>query len=169
MPFGAAPSFMPTTDQINLPSDVVLGVFLPPLLRHAAFLSAPRESRQDAGPILALAVGLTWVTAVSVMATLSLAVPGLPWAAALALGVAVARPTDAVSATSVPQRVGDPRRLVTILEGESLVNDGAALTLVAVAVAVVAGEMPVADGVVDLLRIVCCGILHGLVVAWPRS
>ncbi|MDF2706315.1 MAG: Na+/H+ antiporter [Nonomuraea muscovyensis] len=87
-------------------------------------------------------------------------------------------PTDAVSATSVPQRVGDPRRLVTILlvtilEGESLVNDGVALTLVAVAVAVavagVIGEMSVADGVVDLLRIVCCGILHGLVVAWPRS
>jgi CPA1 family monovalent cation:H+ antiporter len=162
---GAALSFLPEIETVDVAPEVVLYLFLPPLLYHAAFLSAPRESRQDALPITVLAVGLPCACAVGVMLAVQAAVPGLPWAAALALGAAVA-PTDPVSATSVLKRVGAPRRLVTVLEGESLLNDGVALTLFTIALAGLVGEVTLADGVVELLRIVCGGILYGLAVAW---
>ncbi|MET7466645.1 Na+/H+ antiporter [Nonomuraea sp. NPDC005501] len=165
VPFGAVVGFLPALHGLHVQPEVVLNVFLPPLIYRAAFLTAPRESRQDALPITILAVGLTSATALCVMVAVGLAVPGLPWAAALALGAAIA-PTDPVAATSVLQRVGAPRRLVTILEGESLLNDGVALTLFGLALSGLSGEVTVADGVIELLRVVCGGILYGLAVAW---
>ncbi|MDR8412181.1 Na+/H+ antiporter [Nonomuraea sp. 3-1Str] len=165
VPFGAVVGFLPALHGLHVQPEVVLNVFLPPLIYRAAFLTAPRESRQDALPITILAVGLTSATALCVMVAVGFAVPGLPWAAALALGAAIA-PTDPVAATSVLQRVGAPRRLVTILEGESLLNDGVALTLFGLALSGLSGEVTVADGVIELLRVVCGGILYGLAVAW---
>ncbi|MEV0198024.1 Na+/H+ antiporter [Nonomuraea sp. NPDC050691] len=165
VPFGALVGLLPAMRGLHVQPEVVLNVFLPPLIYRAAFLTAPRESRQDAVPITVLAVGLTTATALCVMAAAGLAVPGLPWAAALALGAAIA-PTDPVAATSVLQRIGAPRRLVTILEGESLLNDGVALTLFGLALSGLSGSVTVTDGVVELLRVVCGGILYGLAVAW---
>lgn len=165
LPLGVAMSFLPGVHEVRVPPDVVLNFFLPPLVYHAAFLTAPRESRQDAVPITVMAVGLTCATAVAVMSAASLAIPGLGWAAALALGAAVA-PTDPVSATSVMQRVGAPRRLVTILEGESLLNDGVALTLWSLALSGLAVELTAAHAGLTLLRVAGGGILYGLGLAW---
>ncbi|MEU0572349.1 Na+/H+ antiporter [Nonomuraea sp. NPDC005983] len=163
--FGAALSLLLSAEVVHVEPEVVLNVFLPPLLYRAAFLTAPRETRHDAVPISVLAVGLTCATGLCVMVVLGATVPGLTWAAALTLGAAVA-PTDAVAATSVLERVGAPRRLVTILEGESLLNDGVALTMFGLAVDGLTGRVTAAHGALTLLRIVCGGILYGLVVAW---
>lgn len=130
---GVAASLIPQVPNINLPPDVVLLVFLPPLIYNAAFFSAPRETRENAVPITALAVGATLITTAVVAAVTRAVLPEIGWPAAVALGAAVA-PTDAVAATSVLQRLGAPQRIVTILEGESLINDGVALTVFGLAV-----------------------------------
>lgn len=163
--FGVLMSLLPGTDGVQIPPDIVLNVFLPPLVYHAAFLTAPRETRQEAVPITILAFGLTCATALAVAYAAGLAVPGMTWAAALALGAAVA-PTDPVAATSVLQRVGAPKRLATVLEGESLVNDGVALTLFGLALSGLASTVTAADAALELVRVVLGGILYGMAVAW---
>jgi Na+/H+ antiporter len=107
-------------------------LFLPPLLYSEAYLFSPVALREAAADIALLAVGLVVATAVAV-AAVAHAVAGLPWAAAFVLG-AVVGPTDPVSATSVIRRLGISGRVVTILEGESLVNDGTALVIYRLAI-----------------------------------
>jgi CPA1 family monovalent cation:H+ antiporter len=147
-----------------LSPDAVLLVFVPPLIYNAAFLSAPRETRENAVPITALAVGTTSVTILGVGWVIRLVVPGLGWAPALAFAAAVA-PTDAVAATSVLARLGAPQRVVTILEGESLINDGVALTAFGLAVEAMAHPFTVGHGILRLIEVVLGGIAYGLVVA----
>ena len=130
---GVLAGLIPQVPNIDLPPDVVLVLFLPPLVYNAAFLSAPRESRENAVPITGLAFGATAATIVAVGAVTRLVLPGMGWAPALAFAAAVA-PTDAVAATSVLTRLGAPQRVVTILEGESLINDAVALTAFGLAV-----------------------------------
>src|ERR1700761_4816157 len=130
---GVLASLIPQVPNIDLPPDVVLLLFLPPLVYNAAFFTAPRETRENAVPITALAVGATTVTIVAVGAVTHAILPAAGWAAALAFAAAVS-PTDAVAATSVLNRVGAPTRIVNILQGESLVNDGVALTVFGLAV-----------------------------------
>ena len=130
---GVLASLIPQVPNIDLSPDVVLVLFLPPLVYNAAFLTAPREARENAVPITALAVGTTAVTILGVGWVTRLVLPGLGWAPALAFAAAVA-PTDAVAATAVMSRLGAPQRVVTILEGESLINDGVALTAFGLAV-----------------------------------
>ena len=125
---GILASLIPRMPVIDLHPDIVLLVFVPPLVYYAAFLSGPRETRENAVPITGLAFGATAVTIVGVGWVTRLLLPGLGWAAALAFAAAVA-PTDAVAATSVMARLGAPHRVVTIVEGESLINDGVALTV----------------------------------------
>ena len=134
---GMLASLIPQVPNITLSPDVVLLIFVPPLIYHAAFLSAPRETRENAVPITALAIGATTVTILGVGWVSRLVLPGLGWAPALAFAAAVA-PTDAVAATSVLSRLGAPHRVVTILEGESLINDAVALTAFGLAVEVMA-------------------------------
>ncbi|MDF5758711.1 cation:proton antiporter [Spongiactinospora sp. TRM90649] len=112
-----------------------------------------------------MAFGLTLVTALAVMGTALLAVPGLPWPEALALGAAVA-PTDPVAATSMLKRLGAPRRQVTILEEESLVIDGAALTLFGLALAAMSHPVTAGETGILLLKVVFGGVLYGLALAW---
>ncbi|MET9341959.1 Na+/H+ antiporter [Nonomuraea sp. NPDC003804] len=162
--FGLLISLLPGVDDVRVDPEIVLNLFLPPLVFHAAFLTAPRETRADAGPIAIMAFTLTCATALVVAAVTGWAVPGLPWAAALALGAAVA-PTDPVAATAVLKRVGAPRRLVTILEGESLVNDGVALTMFGLALAALDHPVTAADTLVELVKVVAGGILWGIAVA----
>lgn len=162
---GVGASFIPGMDAAIPPPEVVLNIYLPLLIYRAAFLTAPRESREDAVPISVMAFGLTCVTAVAVAAALNLAIPEVGWAAALAIGAAVA-PTDPVAATAVMQRLGAPRRLVTILEGESLVNDAVALTLFGLALAALEDPVSVSEGALTLLRVVAGGVLYGLVLGW---
>ncbi|GII78977.1 Na+/H+ antiporter [Sphaerisporangium rufum] len=163
--FGAGAGFLPVMAEAVVPPDVILNLYLPLLVYHAAFLTAPRETRRDAVPISALAFGLTCVTAIAVAGAVQISVPAIGWAAALALGAAVA-PTDPVSATSIMQRVGAPRRMVTILEGESLVNDAVALTLFGLAITALSEKITLAAGGLMLLRVVVGGVLYGLLVGW---
>ncbi|MEV0588520.1 Na+/H+ antiporter [Nonomuraea sp. NPDC050310] len=158
-------SLIPGVEGVHVPPELVLNLFLPPLVFHAAFFSAPRETREDAVPIAILAVTLTCVTALAVAFVTGSAVQGLTWAAALALGSAVA-PTDPVAATAVMKRLGAPPRLGTILEGESLVNDGVALTMFGLALSMLSHSVTAADAALELARVVLGGILYGGAMAW---
>src|SRR5690606_9389568 len=125
---GAAISFLPGLDSIHISPEIILLVFLPPLIYNAAFFSSPRDMRAEARPIIALAVVTTLVTAFAIAGVIWLVLPNTGWPAAIALGAAVA-PTDAVASSAVLKRIGAPKRVLTLLEGESLINDGVALTL----------------------------------------
>jgi Na+/H+ antiporter len=161
---GVLASLIPQVPNIDLPPNLVLFLFLPPLVYNAAFFTAPRETRENAVPITALAVGATTVTIVGVAAVTRLILPAAGWPGALAFAAAVA-PTDAVAATSVLTRLGAPNRVVTILEGESLVNDGVALTAFGLAVEAMAHPFTFGHGVTRLAEVVVGGIAYGLVVA----
>jgi CPA1 family monovalent cation:H+ antiporter len=161
---GILASLIPHVPSVDLPPDVVLLVFVPPLVYYAAFLSAPRETRENAVPITGLAFGATTVTIVGVGWVTRLLLPGLGWAPALAFAAAVA-PTDAVAATSVMTRLGAPTRVVTIIEGESLINDGVALTVFGLAVEAMAHPFTFGHGLLRLIEVVGGGIAYGLVVA----
>lgn len=158
---GVAAGFVPGMPELHLSPELVLLGFLPPLVYNAAFFTSPREARADAVPIITLAFGLTVVTTFAAGAALHWAIPALGWTVAIALGAAIA-PTDPVSATSILQRVGAPPRIVTILEGESLINDGAALTAFGLAVEALTGG----HGAVRLVQVVLGGIAYGLAVGW---
>lgn len=162
---GLAAGFVPWLPAVEVSPEVVLLGFLPPLVYHAAFFSAPRETRADAVPIITLAFGLTAVTMLAVAATVHWVFPGVGWPAAFAFGAAIA-PTDAVAATAVMQRLGAPPRLVTILEGESLVNDGVALTIFALATESLSTPFSLGHGAVRLLQVVAGGVAFGLAVGW---
>jgi Na+/H+ antiporter len=161
---GVLASLIPQVPDIDLPPDLVLFLFLPPLIYNAAFLSAPRETRENAVPITALAFGATGVTIVAVGAVTRLLLPEAGWPGALAFAAAVA-PTDAVAATSVLNRLGAPARIVTILEGESLINDGVALTAFGLAVEAMAHPFTFGHGVLRLVEVVAGGVAYGLVIA----
>ncbi|GAB3970627.1 Na+/H+ antiporter [Actinoallomurus acanthiterrae] len=161
----AAMGFIPGIPEVHLPPDAVLIGFLPPLVYHAAFFTAPREAKADAVPIIALAVGLTLVTTFLVASAAHAVVTGLGWAAAIAFGAAVA-PTDAVSAASILQRLGAPPRIVTILEGESLINDGVALTAFSLAVEALSHSYTYEHGLARLGEVVAGGVAYGLVVGF---
>jgi CPA1 family monovalent cation:H+ antiporter len=131
-------SFVPGVLDIELKPEIVLVGILPPLLYVAALETSVPAFRYNLRPILLLAVGLVLFTAFAVGLSLSLLL-SVPFAACLALGAVVA-PPDAVAATAVARRIGLPRRIVTVLEGESLINDASALVLFRVASAVVLGQ-----------------------------
>jgi monovalent cation/hydrogen antiporter len=161
---GVLVSLIPQVPNIDLPPNLVLFIFLPPLVYNAAFFSAPRETRENAVPISALAFGATAVTILVVGAVTRLVLPTVGWAAALAFASAVA-PTDAVAATSVLKRLGAPQRIVTIMEGESLINDGVALTAFGLAVEAMAHPFTFGYSLVRLVEVVLGGTAYGLGVA----
>ncbi len=161
---GVLTGLIPQVPNIDLKPDLVLLVFLPPLIYNAAFLSSPRESRENVVPIAWLGVGATAATIVAVGWVTRTVVPGLSWAPALAFAAAIA-PTDAVAATSVLSRLGAPPRVVTILEGESLINDGVALTAFGLAVEAMAHPFTFEHGLIRLVEVVLGGVAYGLVVA----
>jgi monovalent cation/hydrogen antiporter len=136
---GVVLSMVPGVPQFHLDPDIVLVLILPPLLYAAASHTSVPAFRANLRPILLLAVGLTLFSTVVVGLVAHAVVPGLPLAAALALG-AILAPPDAVAATAIARRTGLPRHVVTVLEGESLLNDATALVAYRVAVvAVVSG------------------------------
>ena len=150
---------------VELDPDLVLLVFLPPLLYAAAFFADLRSLRDGARPIALNAIGLVLVTAAAV-AVVAHEVIGLPWAISFALG-AIVSPTDPVAATAILQRVGAPRRIVNILEGESLVNDATALVAYKVAVAAAVGaSVSASSTVLEFFGAVAGGVAIGLAVGY---
>jgi Na+/H+ antiporter len=135
---GLGLGLIPGLPTVELDPDVVLLVFLPPLVYHAAFLTSPRELRAHMLDIGALAVGLVLLTMGVVAVASHELIGGLTWAEAFVLGAIVA-PTDPIAATAVFGRLGAPDSLTTVVEGEALVNDGTALVAFRVALGAVTG------------------------------
>jgi len=135
---GLVLGLLPGIPEVRMDPDLVLLVFLPPLLYSSAFFADLRALRTDARVIALQAIGLVLATT-GVVAVIGHEVIDLPWAMAFALG-AIVSPTDPAAATAIMRRVGAPRRLVNILEGESLFNDATALVALKVAVAAAVGE-----------------------------
>jgi Na+/H+ antiporter len=161
---GIALGLIPGVPTVHLPPHLVLYGFIPVLVYAAAFRAANLDLRAHAVQIVSLATGLVLLTVASAGAVAHL-VSGIPWAAALVFG-ALAAPTDPVSATAVIGQVGAPEEIVTVLEGESLVNDGTGLAVFQVAVAAVSGGFSPAHGVVALVEISAGGIAIGLAGGW---
>ena len=160
--FGLAVPLIPGVPSLEIEPELILPVVLPPLLFAATQRTTVREFRENARPILLLAVGLTLVTA-GVIAVLAHAL-GLPWGAAFVLGAIVA-PPDPVAATAVARRLRLPGRLVTVLEGEGMFNDATALVLYNVAVAaVVAGSTSVGELGLSFVLALGVGVGLGLVI-----
>jgi monovalent cation/hydrogen antiporter len=161
---GAAASFVPGIPRVELTPELVLVGLLPPLLYAAAIRTSLIDFRHNLRPIGLLSVGLVVFTTVGVGLVAWWAIPGLPFAAGLALGAVVA-PPDAVAATAVARRVGLPRRVITILEGESLVNDATALVALRMAVAAIGSTVTAWEVVADFTLATGGGIAVGIVVA----
>lgn len=161
---GVIGSYIPHVPVPELSSEVVLVGLLPPLLYAAAIRTSLVDFRANWGPILALSVGLVLFTAAGVALVVS-PLLAVPFAVAFALGAVVA-PPDAVAATAVARRIGLPRRIVTILEGESLVNDATALVSLRTAVLAftAAGAVTFGSTALDFGRAVVVGVGVGLLV-----
>jgi Na+/H+ antiporter len=163
---GLALSFVPGMPEVELPPDLVLVAILPPLLYSAAFFTSLRDFRAHVRPISVLAVGLVLATMAVVALVAHTVIDGMSWSAAFVLGAVVA-PTDPLAATSIMRRLGVPRGIVTVVEGESLVNDGTALVLYRVAVtAAVTGTFSLFDASWRLLWSIAGGIAIGVVVGF---
>jgi len=134
---GTALAFIPNAPHISLDPELVLALFVAPILLDAAFDSSPRDLRRHWLPVSSLVFVAVGVTTAVVAIVARWFVPGLPWAAAIALGAIVA-PPDAVAATAILRKLRPPHRIVVILEGESLLNDATALLIYRLAVAAVA-------------------------------
>jgi monovalent cation/hydrogen antiporter len=162
---GLAIGLIPGIPDITLDPDLVLLLFLPPLLYASAFFYDLRSLRSDARVISLNAIGLTLATA-AVVGVVAHHVMDLPWAVSFALG-AIVSPTDPAAATAIMRRVGAPRRMVNVLEGESMVNDAAALVAYKVAVAAAIGEgVSASHTVLEFAGDAAGGIAIGLVVGW---
>jgi len=162
---GIGLGFVPGLPQVVLAPDIVLVAVLPPLLYSGAFFTSLRDLRTNRRPIAFLAFGLVAAT-MGTVAVVAHAWIGLPWAVAFTLG-AVVSPTDALAATEIAGRLGAPRRVVSLIEGESLVNDGTALVLYRAAVgAAIGGTFSLLDTSADIVVDVIGGIAIGLAVGW---
>jgi Na+/H+ antiporter len=166
---GLALGFVPGPPPLKLNPEMVLLFVLPPLLYPAAVFTSWRDFRANLTPILWLAIGLVLVTTLAIGAVAHV-VGGLPWAVAFALG-AIVSPPDVVAATAVSKRLRLPRRIVTILEGESLVNDATALVAYrfAVAAAIVGSSFSIGAASLRFVWVACGGIGIGLFVGWIAS
>jgi NhaP-type Na+/H+ or K+/H+ antiporter len=157
--------FGPGVPEVSLPPEVVLVGFLPPLLYVSAYSTGLRELRQNLREISLLAVGLVVMTMAGV-AVVAHEVADLPWPQAFVLG-AVVSPTDPIAATAIGRRLGVPRRLIDIVEGESLVNDGTALVLLRTAIAAsVTGTFSIWHAGWELVVSIAGGVAVGLVVGY---
>jgi CPA1 family monovalent cation:H+ antiporter len=162
---GLALGLVPGIPEVELEPDLVLLIFLPPLLYSGAFFADLPALRRDLRVISLLSIGLVLATTVAV-GCLAHAVFDLPWAMSFALGAIVA-PTDPVAATSIMRRLGAPRRMVDVLEGESLVNDATALVAYKVAVAAaIGGSFSLLDASLEFVVVAAGGLALGLVVGY---
>jgi monovalent cation/hydrogen antiporter len=162
-------SFVPGLPSIRLDPEIVFLVFLPPLLWAAAYFTSLREFRANARPITLLAVGLVIVTTAAVATVAHSLLPGLGWSEAIVLG-AIVSPPDAVSASAILKQLHIPRRGISILEGESLVNDATALVLYRAAVAAtISGTFTLSDTLLDFVRVASLGVGVGFATGFICS
>jgi monovalent cation/hydrogen antiporter len=159
---GTLIGFLPGVPDVELDPDLVLLIFLPPLLYGAAFFTSVRDLRRNARPIALLSIPLVFVTMTAV-AVVAHEMVGLDWGPAFVLG-AIVSPTDAVAPAEIMRRIGAPRRLITVVEGENLTNDWTALVLYKFAVAAVAtGSFSLVKAVPEFFATGVGGALIGLI------
>jgi Na+/H+ antiporter len=170
-------ALVPGLPSVRLDPDIVFFLFLPPILWAAAYFTSFRDFSANLRPIALLAVGLVLATTAAVAAIAHAVVPGLGWAGAAALG-AIVSPPDAVAAVAILRRLRIPRRVLVILEGESLVNDAMALVLYRAAVgAMVTGSFSLGAAARDFVLAAAGGVaiglavtgLAGLALRWARD
>ena len=163
---GLTLGFVPGVPNVTLEPDLVLMIVLPPLLYSAAFFSSLRDLRRNLRSISLLSVGLVLATTFAVAAIAHALIDDLSWRAAVVLG-AIVSPTDPIAATAIAERFNVPRRVVTIVEGESMVNDATALIAYKFAVAaVVSGAFSLSDATMEFVVNAAGGIAIGLAVGW---
>jgi monovalent cation/hydrogen antiporter len=163
---GLGLAFVPGLPQVQFRPDLVLLLFLPPLLFSAAWFTSWRDFAANKRSIALLAVGLVVVTTTAVAWVAHMVVPGMSWPVAFVLG-AIVSPPDAVAATAVTRRLKVPRRIVAIIEGESLVNDATGLVAYRFAlVAVATGDFSPAAAAGRFVLVAAGGVAVGLVVGW---
>lgn len=163
---GAVLGFMPRLPQFPFDPQLILVIVLPPILYQAALLTSWNDFKANIRPIGLLAIGLVGATTLAVGAALKLVVPDVPWAAAFVLG-AIVSPPDAVAATAILSRLNIPRRIVTVLEGESLVNDASGLVLYKFAIAaVLTGAFSLADASVQFAAVSLGGLAVGVCLSF---
>ncbi|WP_028205878.1 Na+/H+ antiporter [Paraburkholderia nodosa] len=163
---GAAMAFAPGLPPVVIDPDLVLIVFLPPLLMDGAYFFVWSDFKRHLAPILLFAIGAVAFTTWAVGVVAHWAVPSLPWAACFALG-AVVSPPDAVAAKAVLERLALPRRLMVLLEGESLLNDAAGLVLFRFAVAAaLTGAFSEPNAALSFVGLALGGIVVGAVVGY---
>ena len=136
---GALLAFLPATPSFTLPPELALALFVAPVLLDAAYDASLRDLKDNWAPVTGLVVCAVGLTTAAVAVVAHALMPAMPWAAAIALGAIVA-PPDAVAATAVLRPLRPPHRLLTILEGESLLNDATALLIYRLAVGAVAAN-----------------------------
>jgi CPA1 family monovalent cation:H+ antiporter len=164
---GLVVGLLPGIPQFELDPEIVFLVVLPPILYVSAFLTPIRDFRSNLKNISSLAIGLVAASAAAVAFIAMALVPGMSWPLAAALG-AIVSPPDAVAASAIAQRLAVPRRVVSILEGESLLNDATALTIyrAAIGAAVAVATVSVVGSLASFMFVALGGILIGLVVGW---
>jgi NhaP-type Na+/H+ or K+/H+ antiporter len=169
---GTVISYIPGVPEFQLSPEIILFGVLPPLLYAAAVNVPIMDFRRNIAPVVGLSVVLVLISAVIVGVVLHLVIPAIPLPAAIALGAVVA-PTDAVAATAIGKRLGMPPRLVTILEGESLVNDATSLVLLRTAIAATAGGFlfweAIGDFTYSVTLALLVGVIIGAVTVWLRA
>lgn len=163
---GSGLAFLPEFSAIALNPDLVFYILLPPILFEAAYFTSWRDFWRWRRAILLLAFGLTAATSAAVAALCVYFIPGMNWATGFVLG-AIVSPPDAAAATSITRGLRLPRRIVQVLEGESLVNDAAGLTVYRFAVAaVVTGTFSLPNALLSFLWIAIGGTAAGIIIGY---
>jgi CPA1 family monovalent cation:H+ antiporter len=163
---GALIGFVPGLPKVELDPEVVLVVFLPPLLYSSAIYANVNDLRSSLRALTLTTLGLVLVTMCAVAWVAHALIPGLPWEAAFVLG-AIVSPTDPLAAATIMRRLDVPRRMVSVVEGEGLFNDATALVAYRVGVAaVVAGSFSLAEAGLEFVLGAAGGVAIGLAVGW---
>jgi monovalent cation/hydrogen antiporter len=163
---GALLAFLPAAPRFTLPPELALALFVAPVLLDAAYDASLRDLRDNWAPVAGLVVFAVGLTTVAVAYVTHALIPEMPWAAAIALGAVVA-PPDAVAATAVLRPLRPPHRILTILEGESLLNDASALLIFRLAVGAVAANGFSATAVAPTFLLAVVGsLVVGPALAW---
>lgn len=164
---GAVLAFVPGAPAFSIDPEVALALFVAPVLLDAAYDSSPRDLKDLWVPVASLAVVSVVLTTAAVAVVARAVVPAMPWAAAVALG-AIVSPPDAAAAMAVLKQLRPPHRILTILSGESLLNDASALLIYRLAVGAVAMKSFSIGSLTPTLLLVLVGsVLAGIVLAWP--
>jgi CPA1 family monovalent cation:H+ antiporter len=163
---GACLAFLPIGSPFSLPAELALALFVAPVLLDAAYDASLRDLKDNWVPVTGLVIVAVGLTTAAVAIVTRALIPDIPWAPAIALGAVVA-PPDAVAATAVLRHLRPPHRILTILEGESLLNDASALLIYRLAVgAVAAGSFPIAEVGPTFLLGVVASVIAGPALGW---